>query len=600
MATQVAGQAKSRKQIDSLLSLTQTVEDPKEQVDLAMEAVKYFVAYSIDSTLLLLDSLIAQYDQQGFNYGVARAKSLKSWHVCFKAQYEDGLRLAHEALDIQEAIADSSGAALTLMRLGITNLYFDRMAESEDYFLQALKRFERLADTALIDAVYNNLGVLFSEKNDQEKSVEFYKASLALRRKIPNYSYWIGYSRYNIAQSYLSANQLDSAGKYFASAEHTFVNDTRVKATPAMVDLGLSEYYQKIGNPEKAVAYAQRGLEKAELKKNDEMELDGQSILAEAQYQEGNYKQSYKHLKAYQELKNRIDSLSNAERVAEVELKYQTAKKEQDLAGLKAVVLEQELNAKKARVNLMWIASLAVLIFFVLLIWFLKRQQTQQLHAAQLEAGLAEVHLIALRAQMNPHFLFNCINTAQNFVLNADKQGAYEYLSKFASLLRTVLVNSGKNYVPIEDEIQQARLYIELEQVRFNEKFDFDLSVDPDLENGVYEIPAMVLQPFIENAILHGLVNKPAGTAGHLSVSLQLAGELIICKVKDNGVGRKKATEIKKQKATHYQSSAIPNIEERFRLLRKVSEKSLHFRILDIESAGVAQGTEVMLELPYQ
>lgn len=598
--SQVWAQPNSRQAIDSLLQASKTETDPKARLGFAMNAVKSQASYSVDSAILWLDSLTEHYKQQSFPFGEARSLSLKSWYVCFKGRYEEAMLLAHQALKIQETIEDSTGMALTIMRLGLANLQYNQPGKAEAYFLQALDVFLRSADTMRIDLIYNNLGVLYSQQGQHYKSIESYKQSLALRRKIPNYDYWEAYSLYNIAYSYLRIKDLDSAGHYFRSAEKIFLERTEGKKVPSMVELGFADYYYALGDVETAITYAQNAMKKLEGKQNMELKQEGELLLAKARYKNGDYKEAYDRLMQHQKLKSETDSLNSIERIAEVNAKYETAKKEQQLTALEAELVQQELEAKRTQTTLLWVAISAVLVVVALVLWFLKRQESQKLHAAQLEAGLAEVHLIALRAQMNPHFVFNCINTAQNFVLNANREGAYNYLSKFAKLLRSVLANSGKTYVSIEDELQQMQWYIELEQARFSEKFDFELTIDPALENGVFEIPGMVLQPFVENAIIHGLVNQRSGQKGHLQIDLKLSDELVLATIKDNGVGRKKAAEIKAQKATHYQSSAIPNVEERFRLLRTATEKEIKFTISDLEIDGQAAGTQVVLELPYR
>lgn len=600
MSTSGFSQKGLRPEVDSIFQVANDLPTEKEQVAKAMQAVKKMQSYSVDSTIVLLDSLIEVYEKRNSRLGIGRAISLKSWFVIFDARYEESLLLAHEALTILKQENDSLGIALSLLRIGLGNIMFERYEQSEDYLLQSLDLFVLLKDTTRIDLAYNNLGVLYSELQDEYKAIENYKKSLAIRRQIPDYEFWVAYSLYNIGNAFLELNEIDSAGHYYFKAENIFRTQTPSKKVPAMVQLGLASYYHQAGDLPKAIEYAESGLKKAYEQNLTEMITEGHYILAQAQNEMGRYREAFKNLEDYGKLKSREDSLNNIGRVAEVEAKYNTAKKEQELAAMEAQMAKDALKVKQANSILVWISAAALILVLLVVFGFVRKQQAQNLHATKLEAGLAEVRMMALRAQMNPHFIFNCINTAQNFVLGADKEGAYEYLAKFAQLLRSVLVNSGKIYVSLEDELKQAQLYAELEQVRFSEKFDFDLKVDPELENGVFEVPGMVLQPFIENAILHGLVNKPEGERGRLSLQLQLDNDRVVCHITDNGVGRKRAMEIKKQKATHYQSAALPNITERFDLLRRSSEKDIRFTITDLEKNGKAVGTQIRIELPFQ
>ena len=235
--------------------------------------------------------------------------------------------------------------------------------------------------------------------------------------------------------------------------------------------------------------------------------------------------------------------------------------------------------------------------FFLILV-FLKRQQKRKNEKVRIDEKISGLKLLALRSQMNPHFIFNCINTAQNFVLAKETKIGYEYLSKFAQLLRLILENSNHSQVYLEDELKQIELYLELESTRFNNQFSYDINIDNNLKNGTFEIPGMLLQPFVENAIIHGLVNRKDRT-GNIFIRLDLLEDTIRCEITDNGVGRARAGEIKTMKKKHFQSVAISNIKERLALLQENSETLLNVEIVDLYEKGMATGTQVILYLPF-
>ncbi|MEO0405090.1 MAG: histidine kinase, partial [Bacteroidota bacterium] len=216
---------------------------------------------------------------------------------------------------------------------------------------------------------------------------------------------------------------------------------------------------------------------------------------------------------------------------------------------------------------------------------------------AQIKANLAESKLVALKSQMNPHFVFNCINTTQNFVLNSRKEMAYEYLASFAKLLRLILDKSEQIFVSLENEIEQLGLYLKLESTRFEGAFEYEITLDQELESGVFEIPGMIVQPIVENAILHGLVNRK-DKGGMLRISFLKKGQTIVCEVEDNGIGRAEAKKIKTSKEVHYQSTAIPNIQRRLELLQESIDVEIQYNTTDLFAEGKSSGTLVKVVLP--
>lgn len=568
------------------------------KVDSSMTVIKQLSAVSIDSALINLDAIIANYKLEGFDYGYARAISLKSWYLNFEMKYEEGLALGHEALEIQRELNDSLGLGNTYNRLGLSNLYFERSEESKKYLLKAFDYFTILNDTTQIEVVLNNLGVLSSEIEHYEEAIDYYKQSLKLRQLKKKF-FWVAYSYYNIAESYSSLNKMDSVTKYFELSLYTFKNKSKGGKVPAMVYDGLAKWNLETEDYRQAIHYGLIALEKAHAKKNKEMTFAATRTLVEAYSGIRDFEKAFNYQTSSFEQQQRFDSLNNVVKVAEIEEKFNNSEKQRQITELK----NKNLANKKKIFDLYWLAGYSILIILTgaPVLYFLnqRKKQKRALQKETVDKQLAEIKLMALQAQMNPHFVFNCINTAQSFVLNDKKQEAYVYLTNFAKLLRSVLIHSSKAYIPLEDEIDQLKLYIELEAIRFDEHFDYDIQVDPALEQGIFEVPGMIIQSFVENAILHGLNNLKTKT-GHLTVSFHLQEDLLKCEIIDNGIGRKAAQVIKEQKKAHYPSAALPNISERIQLMRDITGRKVDISIIDLEKNGSPAGTKVQLFLPIQ
>jgi sensor histidine kinase YesM len=208
-----------------------------------------------------------------------------------------------------------------------------------------------------------------------------------------------------------------------------------------------------------------------------------------------------------------------------------------------------------------------------------------------------QIKLQSLRAQMNPHFIFNSLNSVNNFISKNDERSANKYLSDFSRLMRTVLSNSDQDFVSLETEVDTMKIYLELEHFRFGEKFDYQLEIADDIDPEIIRVPPMLIQPYIENAIWHGLRYKEE--KGILNVRIFTENDLLYCTVKDNGIGRKKSAALKTDHQKTYQSTGIKNTKERIELLNKMHGTRLNVSILDLEENGNAAGTLVRISVPY-
>jgi tetratricopeptide (TPR) repeat protein len=206
-----------------------------------------------------------------------------------------------------------------------------------------------------------------------------------------------------------------------------------------------------------------------------------------------------------------------------------------------------------------------------------------------------ELEMQALRAQMNPHFIFNCLSAIDNLIQTNQPDKATTCLSRFAKLVRGVLDSSKNNLVPFEKDFETMKLYLEMEKFRCNNKFNYDLEADDELLHGDYKVPPLIIQPFIENAIHHGLLNKP-GSNRHLKVNAHLENEYIIYSITDNGVGRKKAHAIKQMNKPDQQSYGLEITRERIQLHNR-DDKETDLMISDLEEAGLPAGTEAVVRI---
>ncbi len=228
-----------------------------------------------------------------------------------------------------------------------------------------------------------------------------------------------------------------------------------------------------------------------------------------------------------------------------------------------------------------------------------QRQQVNFRRESDLQRRMQNLQLTALRAQMNPHFMFNALSSIQEFINNSDLESANLYLSRFASLVRSVLNHSTQERISLEEEVSQLELYLTLENLRFDQRIHYDLLIKRPLQANKVFIPTMIIQPFVENALNHGLFHQKEEKK--LQVRFQQIGEHILhCQIEDNGIGRQRSMEINENKKYKGKSKGIQVTRDRLELINKTNEGKIALEIEDlVDDKGNSTGTLVHLMIPF-
>jgi streptogramin lyase len=243
--------------------------------------------------------------------------------------------------------------------------------------------------------------------------------------------------------------------------------------------------------------------------------------------------------------------------------------------------------------------GIAIAVAGILLIMKLREQRVikEEKIRGELRERLTASEMKALRSQMNPHFLYNSLNAIRLFVLQNDSDNAEKYLVKFARLMRLILDNSRQEWVSLASELDQLQLYIELEQLRFNNGFDFEIETDASLRKEDIAIPPMIIQPYIENAILHGIAHKKE--KGHILISLKPVNKHLECMVEDDGIGRERAAVLKSKRIAAHNSVGLKVTEERLQLISERTGKEASVAVIDkFDESKIPTGTRVIVRLP--
>jgi ligand-binding sensor domain-containing protein len=249
------------------------------------------------------------------------------------------------------------------------------------------------------------------------------------------------------------------------------------------------------------------------------------------------------------------------------------------------------------------VAGLIVLISIVVMIfqWRIKRIKAKNRiiqERLEMEKNILELEQEAARLQMNPHFIFNSLNSIQGFISTNDAVQAKKYLSKFAKLMRLILENAREEFIPLQNEVNILDNYLELEKLSANHKFDFVIHVHESIDPESIEIPPMMIQPFVENAIVHGIRNKEG--KGNITLHFSIKAELIICEITDNGIGRKRSAQIKDTSRPHHKSTGISITMQRLKQYGHHRKVEAGISFIDLEENGIGVGTKVIMATPYE
>lgn len=416
-----------------------------------------------------------------------------------------------------------------------------------------------------------------------------------------------------------STKQYDDAIEIFSNWSDTLKKYHPTFGTTRYV-ISIGQAYEKKKNYQTALQFATKGLNVA-LHENERPEMmRGYQLLSSVYHQMGNNDSAYEYLLKYNTIRDSIQNKHILLRIYNSKRDAEDAQKEAQIGLLNKdnKIKEQQLKQQTTFRNFLIAAFLAI-VFAGLYIFRninLKRrnerlQQDQKEHQwkmqqlesenkhVELQKQSAELEMQALRAQMNPHFIFNSLSSINHFILKNESKTASSYLTRFSRLIRMVLINSQRSLITLEDELQMLELYLEMERLRFKNSFDYSITFLNTIDGDNILVPPLLLQPFCENAIWHGLMHKEG--QGRLNIELSMENNVLNCTITDNGIGREKAEEMKSKSAEKEKSMGLRITEDRLNLLNLEKGIQSFYNIEDLKGTlGNSSGTRVNLKISYQ
>ncbi|MBO0322831.1 histidine kinase [Muricauda sp. CAU 1633] len=483
-----------------------------------------------------------------------------------KAQdfYQEGLQVA-EKNQISPKVIDLNS------KIAETYASENRVVEAEGFYQNSLNLSRQVAPERLIQES-ERVADFYNQKNRYDDEIQLRKKSLNELRQLP--------------QSKVST---ESRG---VSAADTI--------TSQRINYKIASAYIAQDKLDEAIPYLERSIVEADQEDDLVVQKDATRKLSEVYRYKGDFS---KALESYQDYVAVVDSLyirkeqeiSRAARfnreIANTQNRISSLEQERELSQSKysLAVTEQQLFEETSKRQKWIIYSLLFGILLTALTAFLfYRSNKQQKLANNLLA------LKSLRTQMNPHFIFNALNSVNNYIAKSDERSANRFLSEFSVLMRSVLENSEEDFIPLSKELELLELYVKLEHSRFSDKFDYNIDVDKQVDIDAFQIPPMLLQPYIENAIWHGLRYKDE--KGFLKIALkQLTPNLLEITITDNGIGRKKSAELKTSNQKKQKSKGMGNIKKRIQILNDMYKNKVDVSITNLNEDQT--GTKVTLKL---
>ncbi len=557
----------------------------------------YYYKPDYTRSLEYWNKALAIFKQQHDAKGVVKVIGNIGAIYIYQSEYSTALESYFTALKYAEELGDSLSICINLGNIGAIYEYLKEDDKALEYDRKALRMATALRDTLRMALYLGNMGVVYTDLRQHGEALEHELLALQYNERLESWEGVIrGYGNMsrthdslgNVEQALACARRATAIAKekgfkMFEGYGYSLISGVYLGVAKA----STGKLPERLGLSRKALLdsvlyYAQRAIVMHKENESFDNLLHTYMQLSEAHTLLGNYKEALENYKQVTALKDSLFSAESKIKVTNLETKRAIELKD------KQIEIDRLAVAKKRNERTFFIAALAMLCMVAGILF-----RNLRLKAAR---ELSENKLTAFQARMNPHFIFNSLNSIQSLVLNNETISSVKYLSEFSRLMRQILDNSAKNKTSLKEEVQMLRSYIELEQLRF-ERFTWSINVAESIQPEAVQVPSMIIQPFVENAIIHGIL--PKAEEGVLNVSFTKGDRHIVCTVDDNGIGRERSAELNHRKGRKRESHGINIASSRLALLgdkRKGAADRVVY--IDKKEGGVATGTTVIIQIP--
>lgn len=467
--------------------------------------------------------------------------------------------------------------------------------------LNSAEAFSNAANSNLFQSRSRAISAkIYAQNDDLEAAEDFFEQSQVFDLEADSVSVsneiFIDESKDEIVKAYGRQNRVEDEINF----RNKNIETNRLKGQP----LKISKEKREIGNvliasgrTADAIIQLEQAVEIADSLGNAKEQVDSYQALAAAYENEGRGGEA---LKAYNKFSEAVNKVNVENHIAR-EQKANLLRKQNEIDVLtKDLALDESeyelgLTSIQLRDNQLWFQQLAIYGLLTLLGIAMIASFTIYRNARKSKVMSQMLALKSLRSQMNPHFIFNALNSVNQFIAKNDERAANKFLTEFSKLMRLVLDSSQKDFITLMEEKEIITLYLKLEHYRFRDKFEYDLQIDPALSLESIEIPPMLIQPYIENAIWHGLRYKD--TKGELKVSLMKKDDALTITITDDGIGRKHSEAHKTENQKKHNSTGLKNTQERIEIVNQVYKKQHKIMVQDLNEDGTGTKVEIIIPL---
>ncbi len=576
------------KQIDSLLQKLSVSSEDTLKVNILNElsrANRNIQDY--DEALIFAEKSLELAQKLSFKNGIANAYNSKGNIYYRQGNYPESLTNHLASLKIRETENDKRGMATSYNNIGNLHTSQENYDEALKWYSKALPIFRKMKDRSGESAALGNIANIYYAERNFDEALKQTFAVLKIEKELGDKKGMSG-SYNTIGGIYIEKEKYSEGVEYFFKALEIYkeFGDTNEAAT-AYLNIG-DTYVSSLNRFDEGKKYLKKGLEISQKAGAKETVRNIYLRLVSADSLQGNYQYAFEHYKNYITYRDSLSNKANIKKQTELEMQYQFDKKQlSDSLKYQINIAKTEEKATKNRNRLIITILFLALAIAVSAYW---RKRSLLLKKEKILIGkekeVAEQQ--ALRARMNPHFIFNCMNTIDAFILQNKQDEASELVQKFSKLTRKVLELSDTESITLQDELDFLKLYLDIESIRHKGKFTFSISAEP--ETLMLKIPPMIIQPIVENALLHGIRNRKEKEGGTISIKTKKSGNLLLITVEDNGVGREQAKLIQQKKTRSHDSKATEIIRERLKyLFDELPENVLNYTDLENNSGTIAE-----------
>ena len=541
--------------------------------------------------------------------------------LIFAYYYSGNKEITASHLDIIRShlkyIPDTSKLAHFVIGIG----YFYRYIEYYEDAITFFKKYLEINKTyplppPAVALNYGHLGYCYEQLGLNDEAIKYYKEDI----RISSENNMSSRSYFYLGRIYEKMDSLGNALEQYERALSFYERQANVYYK-SKVKLGIGKTYMKIGNKTEAFINLNDALVLAEWVYKEKLlystlnteiknfymllqivekykEEKALELLSQVHFQlyqlyesQSDLKNALKQYISFHQAQEMYNNFEQIAAVEEIQNRYESEKQEQRILMLSQQNAMNELELSQSRILAISLIGLFILtaLFAIIVVRMIRIRSSQK--SLILEQKL-------LRSQMNPHFIFNALSNITNLVESNDNNSASKFLNRFSRMVRHILESSREDFISLSDEIQNLENYIELQKLRFSGKFSYSLTIDGDFNIADYMIPPMLIQPFVENAIEHGIKPKEGGSI--LSLRFLLQDKSIVCSIEDDGIGRERSFQMKKQ-SSEFRSYGTQIVKDRLAVIRNKTSAKVNIDIIDLkEKNGSPQGTRVVINLPFR